>query len=1012
MAETGDLLDFGSVPTENNSDNTLLSESCLNTNGNHFKVNGDLLEIETSEAQNIEGDYQNEVQVLEACDEASEDVSVLDQYSEHNVGVNELSDEKMVGNLSEHTESIVNSTFDGAIEVNGETHLDEQEVGQKEALITEDVQSEETIEVSKATCLEKEKVDDEELSVTNDPPSTGTTDLNGEAEFEKQETSSNEKMFTNVISSERDNRVEYKTHVDKEEFDDKELSITNDVSDLENDAIDSTGKLNGELSHSGTNQVNKSNTPAISETPTEYEHSFETSLGAIDMSSDDDRQSLHSNKTKNFVAAESSTDEVSEEIVDRGEVDEQTPDIELDQSACDKDKILEAQSNDEKSIPEATNSDSNTYEMKEKESEIYQEQESHDEVITDNESQPITRIDVEEKITKQRTSIPETVSIDSDTHIAKEEESEIHQEHESHNEVVTDDETQPITSLDVEEKITNKLEMLNENSEDSSIGSSEDKLPSPLKKESEISPELNRNVEESDNSKTDSLKADLNVVDQSNVEFVAVINEMKEKISTLSVEKAALEQQVESALKQIRFSEQNISEHEELQHQLQEKLTTQMTARAEVESKLKSSMASAEGLLSELESSKESLKSEELLRKQIEDDLTEKNKILTDENKRMAFELAKARQRVEILETNEISLTARLNEAKKIEAAKSRESTRISEQFAALEDDMIAMKNQNTKQETLHKGTSEKMKILEESLDKERQLNISRKSKMKSFVDQKASEIKSFKEINSKLEKEVSTWREEKLGLFQNNKDLEANLSDALIKLDMFEMKNREFEDKFVSMESTARELQRESDDLKKKRLTAKHETMALLRSLESERSVSSKLKHEIKYTLLPKSLSQQELLSESLEILKGDLEILTKTKFASQASFNETTFNSVASEDESSEGTFENGQFIENIENNVASMTASENTQKGRNKSQPEYIQLLIELEAESKKVSMGILALTTNVDRLHELTVHDMNYAETGDKTCASAIAELLMGKSVRHKSGYSNVHALNNK
>merc|ERR1712232_1231903 len=99
-------------------------------------------------------------------------------------------------------------------------------------------------------------------------------------------------------------------------------------------------------------------------------------------------------------------------------------------------------------------------------------------------------------------------------------------------------------------------------------------------------------------------------------------------------------------------------------------------------------------------------------------------------------------------------------------------------------------------------------------------------------------------------------------------------------------MRNRELEDKFVSMESTARELQRESDDLKKKRLTAKHETMALLRSLEVERSVSSKLKHEIKYTLLPKSLSQQELLSESLEILKGDLEILTKTKFASQASF------------------------------------------------------------------------------------------------------------------------------
>lgn len=458
------------------------------------------------------------------------------------------------------------------------------------------------------------------------------------------------------------------------------------------------------------------------------------------MSSDDDRQSGHSN----FDAAQSSTGEVSEEIAEHREVDEQTPDIKLDQSACDNDEnaiikkgssvSLETQSNDGKRTPEAINSDSDTHVVKEVESKIHQEQESHDEVITDNESQLITKRDVEEKAMEQRTHTPEAVSSDSDTHIAIEERSEIHQEHESHNEVVTDDEIQPITSLDVEKNLTNKLEISNENSKDSPV----DKLSSPSKKESEIPPELNGNGEESDNSKTDSLKADMNVNDQSNVEFDAGINEMKEKISTLSVEKAALEQQVESALKQIKLSEQNISEHEELQHQLQEKLTTQMTARAEVESKLKSSMASAENLLSELESSKESLKNEELLRKQIEEDLTEKNKILIDENKRMAFELAKSRQRVETLETNAISLTARLNEAKKIEAAKSRESTRISEKFAALEDDMIAMKNQNTKQETLHKGTSEKMKILEESLDKERQLNISRKSKMKSFVDQKA----------------------------------------------------------------------------------------------------------------------------------------------------------------------------------------------------------------------------------------------------------------------------------
>lgn len=314
--------------------------------------------------------------------------------------------------------------------------------------------------------------------------------------------------------------------------------------------------------------------------------------------------------------------------------------------------------------------------------------------------------------------------------------------------------------------------------------------------------------------------------------------------------------------------------------------------------------------------------------------------------------------------------------------------------------------NKNSNQQSLQKGTAEKLKALEETLNKERQLNVTRKTKMKSYADQKSTELKLLKETNSRLSQEVDVWRKEKHEMTERNNILEKELAEKSIKFD-------EIEKACVALRADLSQIQRESnsrlqenEELKKKRQTAKYETLNLLRSLEAEKTISSRLKHEVKYTLLPKALSQQELLSESLHTLQGDLEFLTRTKFSAQAAMDE---NMSSQKSGNGFGADEN----DDIDSNSDAPKNSGKTEAKLEK-RPEYIRLIDDLETESKKVSMGILALTTNVDKLHEMTMYDMQYASNGEKTCASVLADILIGSSSRQifgpsaGNGYANVQA----
>jgi len=252
------------------------------------------------------------------------------------------------------------------------------------------------------------------------------------------------------------------------------------------------------------------------------------------------------------------------------------------------------------------------------------------------------------------------------------------------------------------------------------------------------------------------------------------------------------------------------------------------------------------------------------------------------------------------------------------------------------------------------------------------------------------SEIKTLKATNARLSNEVGDWKTEKANILKRSEYLERESAQNTALLKELQEENLKLRTNSEKLSKMGGDLEKETEDLKKKRLTAKHETMTLLRSLEVERAISSKLQHELKFTLLPKALSQQELLSESLNVLEGDLELLTRTKFANQISQQYT--NGGDSYDDT-DGKFEHSEDIEHSDDDNAIRNETPSTAP---KQQAEYLRLLNNLEDESKKVSLGILALTSNVDRLHELTVNDMNSASTGDRSCFSSLGDFLMGVS----------------
>eukprot|EP00549_Striatella_unipunctata_P025309 CAMPEP_0118714256 /NCGR_PEP_ID=MMETSP0800-20121206/26076_1 /TAXON_ID=210618 ORGANISM="Striatella unipunctata, Strain CCMP2910" /NCGR_SAMPLE_ID=MMETSP0800 /ASSEMBLY_ACC=CAM_ASM_000638 /LENGTH=187 /DNA_ID=CAMNT_0006620009 /DNA_START=199 /DNA_END=762 /DNA_ORIENTATION=- len=161
-----------------------------------------------------------------------------------------------------------------------------------------------------------------------------------------------------------------------------------------------------------------------------------------------------------------------------------------------------------------------------------------------------------------------------------------------------------------------------------------------------------------------------------------------------------------------------------------------------------------------------------------------------------------------------------------------------------------------------------------------------------------------------------------------------------------------------------------ETEEHKNKRLTAKHELMVILRTLEAERAVSAKLRDSLKFTFTPKAQSQQQLLQESLQDFETELFRLSRR-----------LNKPLPAATEAAEA-FDDGFSGEDPASPAAQRKKHSS---GTNKSEVDSAHLISHLENETQRVSQGIMALISNIERFHVILKEDRN--------CAASFADFLL-------------------
>jgi len=435
----------------------------------------------------------------------------------------------------------------------------------------------------------------------------------------------------------------------------------------------------------------------------------------------------------------------------------------------------------------------------------------------------------------------------------------------------------------------------------------------------------------------------------------------------------------------------NETSSQELLVDLQSSLQKQMEARAEAENtarQLESKLAEYEARISKFSD--------------MEDELEKMNatmvSLVTDKTK-VESELDRMRESKEESERREMVLSNRLNDAKKKEAVKSNAAGRFESENDSLKTELSSTKEKlitvtaareklESSLEKLKKKCVDRVKSAEQSLAEERNLNEERKKKMKVFIETKAEELRIAKSDNDELYNEVtearSTIRDQRSALEQLRFDLETS-----------QTKNRELKRDIERMRKSSEKLHKMGDTLehelvksaaeteehKNKRLTAKHELMTILRTLEAERNISGKLRDSIKFTFTPKALSQQQLLTESLKEFEGELLKLSR-RLGRQLPPSQIQ-NDDADNNEG-EGNGQSG----NASMNAASPGTAGRKKNIRGRSELDSDRLLSNLESETQKVSQGIMALTSSVERLHYLL------DDSHDRSCMNVLTHVLAG------------------
>jgi len=494
--------------------------------------------------------------------------------------------------------------------------------------------------------------------------------------------------------------------------------------------------------------------------------------------------------------------------------------------------------------------------------------------------------------------------------------------------------------------------------------------------------------------------------DQTQQQQTPQIELLQQQIISLTLERDSAESQLQSnKLSNIDNEDKQLQKEEAQERQQQQlaliemeaKFQIQTTQKAELEhkyhtlqNKYESHLQNHSTLEDEIEKSKASIIQITTSKTSIENEVTNL-RTLRDTNER-----------------TQAVLHNRLNDAKKKEAQRSTtanrlqiENTRLTEQLAATKTDLkrtTASKDKlDSSLEKLKRKVVERVKASEAALVEERNLNEERKRKMKAFVEHKAEELRKAKILNDELRAELV----ETTGALENVRNKVETVGDECTRV---QNRNRDLVREVTRMKKNSEQLHQMGDNLelelhkstqeteehRNKRQTAKHELMAMLKKLEAEQAVCLKLKDSVKFTFTPKALSQQQLLTESLQDFEADLLKLSRR-------IGKPLPPSPLSEGDSSEGNVgaENsslgvsGGDVESSSRHGS--TPSKRAPRLSSRSELDTSRLLANLECETQSVSKCIMALGSAVERLHVLL------DDSGDRSCVSTINSLFLSMAM---------------
>jgi len=352
----------------------------------------------------------------------------------------------------------------------------------------------------------------------------------------------------------------------------------------------------------------------------------------------------------------------------------------------------------------------------------------------------------------------------------------------------------------------------------------------------------------------------------------------------------------------------------------------------------------------------------------------------------LEMELSKLRVARDEHERKEVLLSNRVNDAKKKEALKANLAEQLKLQVTSLQEqldttmkELKLVKEEKDTEELSHTtalaNVTERLQNAEVALADERRLNEERKKKMKVFVESKQEELRQARaqadELNLELSQTNRSMREHQTRWKQlhaqwvqsqtRNRELLRELSK--LQKDQ-ETANRIGDKMEIQMAKSAQETTLH----KTKRLTAKHELMTVLRTLDGERELSCKLRDSIKFTFTPKALSQQQLMKESLKDFERELLQLSRRLGRPLPPSPDNVFSFE-----------EEGETL-----------SDEALSTKRSRSEIDTDHLLSNLEDETQRVSQCIMALGSSVERMH------MVLSENGERNCVGVLHDILSAAS----------------